>query len=403
MNLINSKRDKPDLNYLRNRVGDSINKGIRIVDLKTKYQELMDLKSLQEAYIVNSFGIKNPRSVSEIVNCLKDLKDTKVNALLIENSTTKSNLKVIGSLGYKVAEGILMYRHLLKTTATIERLMEYEKQGFIHPIISYSKSNRINYKTPALMNIPKDILWCIIRPRGEGNILFSVDVKSQEPGIVINMLHIEQMKWILYSGLDLYNELCIQIFGTEATSETRRKVKTAWIALSYGGSENTIKRIFSDDIQAKQVWDKFSTLRELKAYQLKARYQAKEKNQRTYSFFGTPLLAEVYGQGLDRTLMNLPIQATGVDILALLVKHFDAEMVVRDLVGKLDIYYTRHDELIIEVDKQYFEDVGEVAVTAMLTDIFEHKIDDWTTFRVDVEKIVLTDLNTDVYCVNSQK
>jgi hypothetical protein len=53
----------------------------------------------------------------------------------------------------------------------------------------------------------------------------------------------------------------------------------------------------------------------------------------------------------------------------------------------LRLYFTRHDECIIEVSKDFEDKYTVDGVIDVLTDLFEHRIDDWEPFRVKVEKI----------------
>ncbi len=83
--------------------------------------------------------------------------------------------------------------------------------------------------------------------------------------------------------------------------------------------------------------------------------------------------------------MNLPVQGTGADILALLIKHFDGETKSRGLSGIMEFYFSRHDEVIIEVDRGFYETEGLDKVTSILRDIFEHSVDDWEPFTVEIK------------------
>lgn len=85
--------------------------------------------------------------------------------------------------------------------------------------------------------------------------------------------------------------------------------------------------------------------------------------------------------------MDIPIQGTGSDILALLVYHFDEEMFDRGLENKIMLYFTRKDELVIEVDKAYVDEVGKEKVFSILADVFEHRIDDWAPFKVKISEV----------------
>jgi hypothetical protein len=50
----------------------------------------------------------------------------------------------------------------------------------------------------------------------------------------------------------------------------------------------------------------------------------------------------------------------------------------------MEIYYTRHDELIIEVNGDWLNEVGADEVEKILRDMLEHQINDWTPFKIEV-------------------
>jgi DNA polymerase I-like protein with 3'-5' exonuclease and polymerase domains len=68
-------------------------------------------------------------------------------------------------------------------------------------------------------------------------------------------------------------------------------------------------------------------------------------------------------------------------------------MNARKLSDKLNIYYTRHDELIIEVDKEFFQEHGEKDVITLIRDVVEHQVDNWIPFKVDVEQVERSNIN----------
>ena len=71
----------------------------------------------------------------------------------------------------------------------------------------------------------------------------------------------------------------------------------------------------------------------------------------------------------------------------MLLRHTEEEIKTRGLEGKLEIYYTRHDEIIFEADKEWVDTVGIFQVKAIIRDMVEHQIDDWTPFKLEVEEI----------------
>ena len=101
------------------------------------------------------------------------------------------------------------------------------------------------------------------------------------------------------------------------------------------------------------------------------------------------MIANKYEESeLRRALMDLPIQGTASDILSLLVRHFYDMVNVLGIKDDFFILFTRHDEVIVEVSKTYIAENGIEKALAIVKDIFEHTIDNWTSFKLKVEEVV---------------
>lgn len=165
----------------------------------------------------------------------------------------------------------------------------------------------------------------------------------------------------------------------------RKEFKTAWNAISYGASIFGVK-MACKTIDAKQTYNYITKIAELKDYRNQIDKMARSGNTRIGTIFGTPLDAgytEDYKK-LKRVLLDLPVQGSGADILSLLIKHFYDYTSEKEISDKMSIYYTRHDELIIEVNGEWLNEVGEVKVEEILRDMLEHQVDDWIPFKIEV-------------------
>lgn len=506
---IDSKKDKPDINYLVNRLKGSLEKGIPLYDIRKYHETLKREKEEAADTIYNKYGIQNPNSYKQVSEYLEGIDDFSVYEACHDKDgkcvTDQNVLYNLVLMGFEFAEDMLEYRAIKKTEESIKSLVGgLHKDGLLHPEIALSKTNRINYLNPALMNIEKDLLWSVIAPRDESKVLYSVDIKNQEPSILINMLNIEQFKDALKSEKGLYESLFSKVFevkvvmylwvgnrpeqeiienaklavadnipnylyesvipmveetyykdnqisdiqpinmkvcmndnvdkivdglpkvvngslenglsvfipvewekipsnklkkkgivkveGTLPNIEircdkvSRKEFKTAWNAMTYGASVLGVKHICKH-IDGKHLYGYFSKIKPLEQYRLKCHRMGKNNIQETETYFGTKLVANESGSKLKRSLMDLPIQGTGTDILALLIKHLDNEIEDRRLQGKVDIYFTRHDEIILEIDKKYAEEQGKERIECLLRELLEHKVDDWVPFKVEVSEI----------------
>jgi len=506
MYKINSKVDKPDINYMQQRIFEMMRRGIKVGNIESRYNEYKGLQDKIGDDINNNYGIANVNSPKQIVSYMQSLESAEVYEVCCNDGKWTSNkeaLKNLELLGYKFAKDIMNFRKAKKYAEACKSLLDaMDENRLVHPEVSFGKTNRVNYKGPALMNIPKELLWHLITPSETGNLLFTADIKNQEPSILINLLGAEEFKdaltdprglyealfskpfefkaklnvWVVppnsdrngvwtsvqmaekqtippiyYSpykpltdsffvnglkvlGIDscntvtdlgkepvypnkvtvyleggnslkmdvtfdkidkkLLNKVGVyELTGTikgvdlECTGIVRKEFKTAWNAMTYGASEYGIKRMCKH-IDGKSIYRYFSKIKEFKKYRQQCTKLANKGIQTIRTFFGTELYANEYNpKVLRRVLMDLPIQGTGTDILALLIKHFDEEIEVRGLQGKLWIYYTRHDELIIEASKEYVEEVGIEHIKEVINDILEHQIDDWVPFKLGVDVI----------------
>ena len=166
----------------------------------------------------------------------------------------------------------------------------------------------------------------------------------------------------------------------------KSEFKRAWNALTYGSSKMGINRICKN-IDADVIYKYFTGIKEFKQYKKRCKDLADRNINHIETYFGTTVYGDSIGAGLKRQLMDLPIQGTGSDILALLVEHFDEEVSARELDEYMDIYYTRHDEIIVEVDSYIMDNYSNEEVITTLRDIFEHQVDDWEPFMVKIEKV----------------
>lgn len=394
MYKINTKVDKPDIKYMRERIEEVARDGFRVSDDIQSILDILNADLENNKKQVMSYGIKNPNSAAQVIAYLQSLKDPNVAECCIDGkgkwSSNRDCLAKLAHKGNDFAVDLLTYRKSTEYVKSVKQLVDtMGSEHIVRPQINYGKTNRVNYANPAIMNIPKDIIWDLIVPSKEGNVLVSVDIKNQEPWILINMLHIKSLKDVLKDNSEggLYNALYKIIFGTEPTPIQRKEFKTSWNALTYGSTKKAIVETYRN-IDGAKVYSYFTKIPELAEYKTNCYKLATAKKKDTHTLFGTELIADGDAKGrLQRQLMDLPIQGTGADILALLIKHFDDETEEKGLADKMWVYFTRHDELVIEVDGKAFEEMGEEKVFEILRDLFEHQIDDWEPFKVEICKI----------------
>lgn len=510
---INRKVDKPDVGHMEFIVNKLMERGIKLADCTKLRNYYANLREELRAEFQTKYGVSNPNSAQQITWYLENLsrsinlssKNDIIN-ICYNDETGKwtSNadaMEKLADLGYEFAQDLLDYRHAKKYAESIESVMDAaDENGLVHPTVTLGKTHRINYSKPGIMTIPKKLLWHMIEPFKQGNILYSVDIKNQEPNILINMTNAEELKFALESEDGLYETMFKRCFQPTATAnilvdtlpenrvytipeikklgtispamysavrpatnnlyvngkkiigiETicagsekgvmielpdtvdveledgsfaklpvewesaekkckrsndysligklsgadveiskaeRKEFKQSWLALSYGASVFGIKQMCKT-IDGTRVYNYITSIEAIKEYRKQIEKYAKQGNTGICTIFGTPMSAGVDTDDwkkLRRVLLDLPIQGSGADILSLLIKHFFEYTEEHGLADKMILYYTRHDELIIEVDGEWVNEVGDEHVCEVLKDMLEHQIDDWTPFKVEISQ-----------------
>lgn len=388
MYRIDSKVDKPDIGYLRAAVERAVVKrGVRLDGKVFELRKSLNFDVNDKLRIFRGeYGLENPNSQRQLESCLLRVLDEEELSVLREKdgklTTKKEYLERLADEGNRLALDLLEYRYVKKRVETIDSLLlQCDKYGLLHPNITLGDTNRINYEKPALMNIQKDILWDIIRPYKDGASLISIDIKNQEPMILINWLCIESLKEAYRKyNCDLYSGIFDLVYGRMPSEEERAECKVAWNALTYGTSKRALKDMCML-IDADEIYSYFNKIPELKSYRSKCYAYANNKIRACRTYFGTPLRATARQVGqLSRQLMDYPVQGTGSDILSLLVRHFETEGIAEGL----SLYYTRHDELILEASKEYMSGLSSEELTGRMREIFQHQVDDWEPFQIEV-------------------
>lgn len=391
---INSEIDSPNLGLLRRTVEELAEIGIKIADTRQLEAQLTEKMDEYKKELGDLYGIVNPNSSKQVIAALQELAQIEHPCILdicYDDMTGKwtSNAEALDSLktlGVPIAFTLSKYRELNNIIGTLRSLRNLsDSQGLVHPVVSYGRTGRINYSEPALMNINKKVLWDVVAPRSAGWELWSIDIKNEEPWILINMLGIGSLMEILEQKKSLYDCVFEYWYGHAPSKEERAEFKTAWNALTYGASKKSIVSR-CNAIDGDLVYKNFTGIKELKDWQTGCRSRGFGGKRDCETYFGTKLECDAYNKcGLARQQMDYPIQGTGVDILALLNEHFHVTVADNGLEESMHVYMFRHDEMVIAVEESLSKAWGHDKVESFLRDIFELKIDNWLPFNVDIE------------------
>ncbi len=291
---ISSNQHVPDLKYAEKRVKETMEKGIYVRDIQDKNIKFTKERERLEGLIGSNYGIDNPRSTKQIAEYLEEQADTAIKKACYDEKnnkwiTNKSAMESLALSQYEFAIDLLRFRQAATYESAVRQILNCsDSNRVLHPAVSRGITNRFNYSNPGLMNIPKKLLWEIISPRKEGNVLFSVDIKNQEPWIMINTLGIESLKKKLNSGdkNGLYNTVAFDILGREPDETERTEIKRAWLAMTYGASKAGITDMCKHTDGAA-IYRYFNSFQEFKAYKSDCIKSAKMHVQTVKTHFNT--------------------------------------------------------------------------------------------------------------------
>lgn len=210
------------------------------------------------------------------------------------------------------------------------------------------------------------------------------------------MIYDVEVEWDIQSALKngkmKFKDGVVAIQGTlkgvelEIGESERKQFKTSWLAYTYGGYRGTIQSSCKT-INGDRVYDFMNGIEAFRRYKSLRDKAVKNKAKYVRTAFGSLIPVEATSDSMRRRrMLDYPIQGSGADVLSLLMKHFNGEVQQRGLENDMEIYFTRHDEVVILVSNSYEKEHGESDVKNILDDIFEHRIDDWTPFMVEITK-----------------
>lgn len=484
------------------KISDSIREAI------DGYSELADKYARK---LATEYGINNANSPKQLQAKLKQLADcipagdkNIIVAKCYDPDTRKwtssaEALEALSDNGITFASYVLSYRDATKRTQVLEALLEAEDfNGVVHPHTELNATGRVSFSSPAIMSIHKDMLWDVLEPMNEGDGLFSVDIKNQEPHIIIELTQCESLKPALVAEEGVYEYMMHQAFkptvtlniirdkslseentriyaeqlpakynlslcttekaktngyfykdqrvvafetfcynivddssielpktatvmlenktiadvdveweipvgGIKGTTKSikgnlnsiefrvlkteRKEFKTCWIAMGYGGGYNAVADACCS-LDPHTVYNFISNIDGIKRYRNLCKKHAASSPKYVKTAFGTKIpLGNVNRHQLEKFVMNYPIQGTGADILKCLIRHFNFEVMKRGLDKVMSLYLTRHDEVVIEVDKKYLDSHSDEEVSMILRDIFEHQVNDWQPFKIEINRV----------------
>ena len=353
-------------------IGFNINEGM-LDELKIKFKK--EIEETQEAIYKLSeeeFNISSPKQLGKILFEKLDLP-------VIKKTKTgySTNQEVLEKLMDKhdIIPKIMYYRQITKINSTyIEGLKNViDKDGRIHSNFNQTvtTTGRLSSTEPNLQNIPirhelgREIRKVFI-PMEETDILVSCDYSQIELRVLAHIADDENMIDAFEHHSDIHTKTASEVFKVpidEVTSLMRSRAKAVNFGIVYGiGAFSLAQDLKITKKEAEEYMAiYFERYPKIKKYLENIVKDAQDTgyvltilNRRRFipEIKSSNKIVKALG---DRLAMNAPIQGSAADIIKLAMVNVYNKLNEKKLKSELILQV--HDELILNVKKEEFEEV----------------------------------------------
>ena len=347
------------------------------------------------------FNIASPKQVSDLL--FVNLKIQEISGKFVTKTksgaySTDERTLLNFSKDHDLVQLILDYRQISKIMSTYIRGLgkELQDNGKIHT--SYSQTvastGRLSSNDPNLQNIPiASELGSKIRSAftpGEGRVFVAFDYAQQELRLLAHLSQEDKLIKAFQENLDIHSLTAseiLQIPLTEVTVEQRRIGKTVNFGIVYGISGfGLADRLKIEQKTAQEfITAFFGKYPKIKEYFASIKTQALNQGE-IFTLLGRRrdasalrnANARVRG-GLERELLNFPLQGGAADIMKLAMLQIDRllqnpqaaeiDSKLRQLLPTVKLHLQVHDELILSVpadtEKELLKNFSNVVKTLM--------------------------------------
>ena len=273
---------------------------------------------------------------------------------------------------------ILEHRELSKmlTGFVIPFQRSADKNGVIHTTFeaAMTGTGRLSSRDPNIQNIPAFGEWAVkiksgMTPVNPENVFVSADYSQVELRVLAHMSGEQRLIDAFTQDRDIHSETASWVFGVMpelVTPEMRRAAKMINFGLLYGmGTFGLSERLGVSRQEAKDIMTRyFAALPNIQSFIDGLINDAKERGySRTLAGRIRPVKEiPAKSSGLDRALINMPIQGTAADIARKAVTAFDAFC----SSGAAELFLQVHDSLVCECPANQAEDVAETLRSVMV-------------------------------------
>lgn len=361
-------------------IGFNVNEKM-LDELKVKFNKEIE-ETQAEIYKLSEeeFNISSPKQLGKILFEKLDLP-------VIKKTKTgySTNQEVLEKLmdKHEIIPKIMYYRQITKINSTyIEGLKNViDEDGRIHSNFNQTvtTTGRLSSTEPNLQNIPvrhemgKEIRKVFI-PMEEGDILVSCDYSQIELRVLAHIANDENMIDAFKHHSDIHTKTASEVFNVpidEVTPLMRSRAKAVNFGIVYGISDFSLAQDLK--ITKKEAGEYmaiyFDRYPKIKEYLENVVTEAQDKgyvltilNRRRFipEIKSSNKIVKALG---DRLAMNAPIQGSAADIIKLAMVNVYKRLNEKNLKSELILQV--HDELILNVKKDEFEDVKKLVIEEM--------------------------------------
>ena len=345
----------------------------KIKDLETKIFEIAG-----EAFNVNS-----PKQVGEILFGKLEIPAKKKRGKA--NYSTSADILEELAKEHKICEYLLEHRQYSKLKSTYTDSLPAlisKKDERIHT--SYNQTvtttGRLSSSNPNLQNIPiRTEMGNQIRKafvaKEEGNLLLSADYSQVELRLLAHCSRDDALIEAFSSGEDVHTKTAAAVFEVPidgVTKDMRYKAKAVNFGIIYGQSKYGLAKALNIAPFAAEMFIEkyFATYPKVREY-MQNTVQFAQQHGYVETIFGRKryLLNELASPNhsirefAQRAAINQPLQGTAADLIKMAMIELDKKFKENNIKSKLIMQV--HDELVIEVVKEEFEQVKKLTVEAM--------------------------------------
>jgi DNA polymerase-1 len=369
-------------------------RGIRI-DLHAFKEFLREVKNrlaglTEEIYSLagKKFNIRSSQQLAEVLFQDLGLKSRKKTPKGAASTSVAALEALMGE--HSIIELILKYRTLEKLRSTyLEPLpQKVDENGRLHTHFNQlaTATGRLSSSNPNLQNIPirgefgPRMRSCFVA--APGKLLVAADYSQIELRILAHMSEDENLLEAFELGQDIHSRTAALLFDksvADVTADERRKAKTINFGLLYGMGPQKLSRELGITLkQAREfIQIYFSKLKKVKEFYADIQEEARQKGYVTTIAGRRRLLPGINSRNANeaaqaaRMAINTVVQGSAADIIKKAMILADKDDLLQKFKAHLILQV--HDELILEVDKDYAQEAGK-RLSAIMSGVYTLKV-----------------------------